>query len=280
MIYAQRPIDGNREIKDQILRACHSFLVPVARFLLRSGVSYREFADVCRAAFVQVARDEFGIRGRPTNSSRIAAMTGISRKEIARIRETLRSSATDTRTKLSPLSDVLQLWHSSRKYTNAEGAPLPLPFEGGDVSFSELVKECVGDLPAGAIRVELIRYGAVSCDEAGLIRALRREVVPDSFDMKLISAVSFSLTRLAETVAFNSDSTRKGPGRIERLVQSDDISQEAREELRPIVRRRTEEFSREIDDLFAQYAQHTNTNVIEKNRIGIGLYYFEDSGPV
>lgn len=271
-----RQLEVDQQARTQILQACHSFLVPVARFLLRSGISYREFSDVCRTAFVLVARDDYGIRGRPTNTSRIAAMTGIPRKEIARLRQLLEAYDMDARARLSPLSDVLHVWHTSKTYLTDEGSPIPLPFEGGDVSFSSLVRECAGDVPPGAIRTELSRYGAISTDEFGMLHSLRREVVPDTFDMKLVSAISFSLTALAQTIAHNADPSRMGSGRIERYVQSDSMSPAAKEVLEPILRERVEGFSREIDDLFAQFSEGSEKEMTNRARVGVGMYYFED----
>lgn len=269
-------LEVDQQARTQILEACYAFLIPVARFLLRSGISYRELSDVCRTAFVLVSRDDYGIRGRPTNTSRIAAMTGIPRKEIARLRQLLEEYDVDIRARLSPLSDVLHVWHTSKAYLNEEGSPIPLSFEGESVSFSSLVRKCAGDVPPGAIRTELIRYGAISSDESGTLRVLRREVVPDSFDMKLVSAISFSLTALAQTVAHNTDPSRTEPGRIERYVQSDGISASAKEALRPILREKVERFSREIDDLFAHFSEDNGAEIASRARVGVGMYYFED----
>ena len=100
--------------RNRILTACFSFLVPVARFLLHRGISYREFEEIARNAYVKVASDEYGIRGRPTNASRIAAMTGIPRKDVTRIRESLDDYEVTPKTDLSPLGDVLHRWFTDR----------------------------------------------------------------------------------------------------------------------------------------------------------------------
>ena len=57
------------------------------KLLLQSGISYSEFASVAKAVFVHVATDDYKKRGRPANFSQVSAMTGISRKEVSRIRK-------------------------------------------------------------------------------------------------------------------------------------------------------------------------------------------------
>ena len=170
--------------RSRLLRACYSLMVPVARFLLRSGVGFKEFAEVSRIAFVEVASTDFGLRGRPTNISRVAAMTGIARKEVRRLRSLRASYEDDLRVDVGPLSDVLQRWHADRKYLDRNGRPRPLRMQGRSPSFKGLVRLSAGDIPAGAIKVELIRSGSVVEDDKGLLHAVRRQVVPADLDRK------------------------------------------------------------------------------------------------
>ena len=74
------------DIQRQILGAILLVLKPLARALLRAGVGYREFSEIAKTAFVETATVDYGLRGRPTNISRVAVMTGLTRKEVRRIR--------------------------------------------------------------------------------------------------------------------------------------------------------------------------------------------------
>src|SRR5690606_15029630 len=144
--------------RKRIFVACYSFLVPIARFLLRSGVSFREFSEIARLAFVQVASDDYGKRGRLTNISRVAAMTGIARKDVRRVRLLGENYLQDPRTRLSPLGDVLQAWSTNHDYLDSNGRPRPISYSGEQCSFEALVQLCAGDVPAGALKVELLRF--------------------------------------------------------------------------------------------------------------------------
>jgi hypothetical protein len=258
---------------NRILDACYGFLVPVVRTLLRVGVSYRELDELVRLAYVRVASDEFGLRGRPTNHSRISAMTGIPRKEVSRIQSEPREACGVTRQELSPLGDVLQRWHTDSLFLDSEGRPLRLPLTGLTPCFEDLVRSCSSDLPIGALKVELLRIGAAKQDTAGNLYAVRREVVPDALDDRLISSLSFNLTCLASTISHNSDPGRTGEGRIERFVESEQLSELAKQSARKTARERIERFTIEIDDLFSALDDGNNN---PSGRIGVGVYYFED----
>ena len=62
-------------------------LRPLVRILLRNGVSYSTFADYAKWVYVDVASKEFGIRGRKQSTSRVSVLTGLSRKEVMRVRQ-------------------------------------------------------------------------------------------------------------------------------------------------------------------------------------------------
>jgi hypothetical protein len=76
-------------LKDQIIESCRYLLLPLVRFLLKQGVTFAEFAELAKEAFVLVAREDYGVQGRPTNNSRVAMLTGISRREVSHIRDRL-----------------------------------------------------------------------------------------------------------------------------------------------------------------------------------------------
>jgi hypothetical protein len=225
-------------------------------------------------AFVRVAGEEFGIRGRRTNISRIAAMTGIPRKDVSRIRQESDEYHVDFRIELSPLGDILHRWSTHPEFLKSSGAPRNLSVSEGEPSFSTLVKQCVGDVPAGAIKVELIRSGAVIVDENGDLVLNRRHVVPEQSLDKLVSSMSFGLRSLAETIAFNCNPDRTGVGRIERLVQTIQLDEEARQHLRTLLREKIVEYTEEMDNIMSGHEPPSrNTNLA---RVGVGIYYFED----
>lgn len=136
-------------------------LQPLARLFLRFGVSYREYCELSKAAFVAVAGEDFGVHGRPTNASRIAAMTGLTRKEIGRIRRKIQSGDSAVTDRQSPINEVLSAWCSADEFVDARGRPRRLPLKGERASFESLVGQFAGDIPEGAMRKELQRIDAV-----------------------------------------------------------------------------------------------------------------------
>jgi len=136
-------------------------LQPLARLFLHFGVSYREFCELSKVAFVVVASDDFGVHGRPTNASRIAAMTGLTRKDVGQIRLKIESGDASQTNRQSPINEVLSAWFSTDEFLDARGQPRRLPLKGESASFESLVRQFAGDIPEGALRKELLRIEAI-----------------------------------------------------------------------------------------------------------------------
>ncbi|MHC5092930.1 MAG: hypothetical protein ACYSO2_03405 [Planctomycetota bacterium] len=50
------------KLKQQVLNTFLLVMRPIVRILLRYGIGYREFVEVVKTAFVDVASSDFGLR--------------------------------------------------------------------------------------------------------------------------------------------------------------------------------------------------------------------------
>ena len=182
------------DIQRQILDAFLLALRPVAKIFFRFGMGFKEFSDIAKTAFVDVATSDYGLRGRPTNISRVAVMTGLTRKEVRRVREKIAGGDLTVVVNSTPLSEILHRWHAENEFLNSAGRPAVLPFHGEEVSFSSLVKKFGGDIPPGAMRTELKRVGAVIEDEQGNLHAVSRVVHPTGEHEALVKRKSVAGT--------------------------------------------------------------------------------------
>ena len=261
----------------QILEAFLLVLKPLARILLRFGVGFREFSEIAKTAFVDVASSDYGLRGRPTNISRVAVMTGLTRKEVKRLRDKIAGGNDTLAVRTTPLCEVLQRWHSERDYLDQQGRPFTLPFGGDSRSFSELVRRFGGDIPPGAMRTELKRVGAIQEDEEGNLTVVRRTVTPAGKHDNLVSALSHSVYPLLTTVAHNIDTENQD----ERWPQYTAFTQSVKtgdiRRVRRISADRLVEISEAFDDLFMAYEtlHEADKDDDGRNTISVGVYYFE-----
>jgi len=259
-----------------VLSALFAALRPIARLLMKAGVGYREFAEVAKCAFVDVSTSDFGLRGRPTNISRVAVMTGLTRKEVKRLRDKISAGTEVESTKVIPLSEIIHQWYSDADYLDERGKPRVLPFEGNDLSFAGLVKKYGGDIPPGAMRTELKRVKAIEENPDGALIVKRRHIRAVETEKLVESSLGTALLGLANTINHNVDKNEEHSW-VERVASTTRIRNEDKPRVRRISRDRAEEFVTSIDDLFSAYETIYPEDPAEscESMVGVGVYYFE-----
>jgi hypothetical protein len=251
-----------------------------ARTMLRCGMGYSEFAELCKQAFVEAAADVTEIQDRRNNTARVSVVTGLSRKEVSRIRREHKDVFRESLTSENPAAELLHRWFTDSAYLDAMATPRALPFEGDKPSFCDLVKEVAGDVPAGAIRTELLRAGAICEAPDGLLLATTRHFVPGDVDERILQGLGFGVRTLAETVAFNSDPVNQESGRFQREVHSPQIEPDRVEQVREVMRQVLTDLSIQVDDFLSAIettsATYDDPDLQEYVRIGVGLYYTDE----
>ena len=261
-------------IKTKILKALFLAIKPIAKSLLHSGIGYKEFSDIAKSAFVEVATDDYGLRGRPTNISRVAIMTGIARKEVGKIRESNLDFVAELSIRESPMSALLHHWSSDPAYIDEDGKPKDLQYEGEN-SFVSLVRACVGDIPPGAIRTELARAGCISELDGKTIRCEKRAFIPAEIDERLVLGLDSSIHSLADTVAFNCNPARIGKPRYQRLASVDGIPADRLAGIQDVASRRLHEFCEDFDAYLSLEEDKVRGKPDSGIQVGVGLYYYE-----
>ena len=252
-------------------------LRPLVRILLRNGVSYNTFADFVKWVYVDVASKEFDIKGRKQSTSRVSVITGLSRKEVMRVRLLPRPDDRATTEKYNRAARVIAAWRRDRNFLDAEGKPAPLPMAGPGVSFSELVKRFSGDVPVRATLDELIRVGAVERLEDGRISLLTRTYIPESSDADKLNILGTDVAHLISTIDHNLKSDPIGPF-FQRKIAYDNLPDEVLPAFRKHSAKRAKTFLESLDRWLAQRDRDvTPTDKgTGRNNAGIGIYYFEE----
>ena len=252
----------------------------ICRLLLRHEIGFREFADLAKVAFVQVATEDYGIRGRPTNISRVAVMTGLTRKEVKRLRDLSSEIGSNFLTRRNPLAELLHYWNTDESYCDSNGVPKELLFDGPGLSFRTLVKRCAGDIPAGAMRTELKRIGAISESSNGSLIVNTRQHLPQNVDQRLLNGIEYGLRTLAATVAYNGDPHTEIP-RPQKFVHSSEVGRDQVLHLEKQFRERIESFSIEMDDLLsvAEAASSDSGESLLGPTVGVGIYFYLEEQP-
>ena len=260
-----------------VVQACRRLLRPLASFLLKCGLTWREFADISKSVFVQVAGDEYGIKGRPTNVSRMSILTGISRKEVSRQRAMLKEMTPTLPSKTTDATRVLSGWHQDADFVDPVGAPKTLPVEGDGVSFDALCRRYGGDIPPSAMLKELQRVNAVTENTDGSLSAIRRYYMPTQFDPQWLLNAGSMFEDLGNNINHNLIADAKHPHRFLGRATDDAIDAKALPEFQAFVEQHGQQFLETVDAWLSDHRiLPTGNQPKNQIRLGVGLFLVKD----
>jgi hypothetical protein len=264
-------------MKRLILESCKLMLAPAVRLLLRAGIGWIEFASIAKQTFVEVAREDYGLQGRPTNSARVALMTGLSRREVARIKKDLDGVVGGATAGSSRISQVLTGWHLDPEFLDANGQPATLPEHGGTGSLSSLLDRFGGDMPRGALVKEMRQLGLIAIDnERATVKA--RDYIRTPADPDMLRQGSLAIRDHASTVVHNVNASPTSKPRFERMATQVDVDPQDAEAFGNFLAEKGQAFLEAMDRWLAQRKAGTGPAGIYRKavRTGVGMYLIYD----
>lgn len=263
------------------MRALATLLKPVIRLCLRHEVTNAELAELVRLTYVQVAYERYNLPEVDMTISRAAVLTGLSRKEVGRLREVLEQSELLVKQSPNKAQRVTHGWLNDADFTDNNGLPLTLPIsrkkQGQEVgSFISLVKRYSSDVTYGAILEELNHIGVVEQPNENTVTLVNYAYVPHQDDLEQVRVVTTCISDLFDTALHNIEAESPDK-RFQRQVVYSHIDESLIEELQNTISEKAQKVLESLNGTLAKAKNKTestgNTNL---KRIGFGMYYFEN----
>jgi hypothetical protein len=266
----------NEIIVNKLILSIIRIMKPLARILLRNGISFGTFSDIAKWVYVQTVAEEFGLGSRKQSISRVSVLTGLSRKEVKRVKEMPRPSDTALAEQYNRAVRVIAAWRRDRDFSDRQGNPLTLPLTGGGRSFAELVRRFSGDLPFRAIMDELVNTGIVERTEDNHVRLLNRSYVPREDNGIRYHILGTDVGNLIATIDHNLQANESNR-LFQRKVSYDNLPQEALPVFHKMAAESAQKLLENLDEWLADKDRDTNPQAKGTGRhcAGLGIYYFE-----
>jgi len=158
---------GSHVPSPALIAALRRLLRPLIKLLLVNGITYPFLSNLLKSLYVEVAREEFILNGKPQTDSRISLLSGVHRKDVKRLGEESQQEQAAPPT-ISLGAKLVALWTSNEMYLDENGRHIPLPrqaSEGGAKSFEGLVSSVSKDIRSRVILDEWLRIGVAHIDE-------------------------------------------------------------------------------------------------------------------
>lgn len=249
--------------KQSLVVAIRTMLRPIVRLLIAMGFSAKDFIEIAKTVFVEVASEDYGKRNRPANTSRIALLTGLTRRETARLRLVSDHDPLPLADPMVPIGRVLSDWFTLDAYQSEDGKPKTLSLED---TFRDLIEQHRADIPPTTMIKEMVNHGCISID-GDKVTVHSRYFMPFELDRKAIERFGVVMADMGNTITNNLLSSDRTQALFEGRAVNELVSIEASPAFRSYLERRALALLEEVDDWLTD---HTNGD--ETERLGVGIY--------
>jgi len=262
------------QFKERLEGATFKILRPLVRMLMRHGFSHSEFSELARRVFVDVGFRDFPVPDRNPTVSRVAVLTGLSRKEVLRLKLALEDDSVKLVKPINRAMRVVHGWQGDKEFCDAQHRPITLPLHGEIGSFAALVKKYSGDITAGAVLDELIRVGAAELlQDRVMLRA--DGYVPEREIEEKIAIAAMSASDLLGTLDHNLVGKAPSDRFYQRALVYHYISPEVADAFKAVNAEKASVLLAELNHWLAENRNPRPKGVQIGKRIGVGIYYFE-----
>ena len=261
--------------REALVQGSRALLRPLASLLLKCGMTWREFAEISRSVFVEVAGREYGLRGRQTNVARVAILTGIGRREVGKLRRLLASEAPPLPNQTTDATRLLSGWHQDPDFIGPDGRPLDLQRGGRTASFEELARRYAADVPASAMLKELKRVDAVTELAGGLLRVTRRYYQPAPMDAEWILNAGSVFADLGGNINHNLAAGKSESSWFLGRASDDGVDPQAVPEFQAFLEEQGQQFLERVDEWLTRHRTGDKDGA-KAVRLGVGLFMIKD----
>ena len=269
-------MDVENKLHRTLNAAITQVLRPLFRVLLRHNVSFGEFEELAKRAYIDVVIRDFGIPGKKPSISRASILSGMTRKEVQRLLATPEAELVVDREQYNRAARVLTAWTRDPDFLDARGEPQALDPQDGEPNFAELVRRHSGDVPVRAVLDELLRVGAVRRRDNGKLELVVRAYVPQRSAVDKLEILGADASDLIETIDHNIEHGDTDP-RFQRKVMYRNVPVDALKEFRQLSSEQAQALLEQLDKWLTERFEQEPSNEPDRprKRAGMGIYYFE-----
>lgn len=272
LMSSHRSTPQMQDDQQMLLHALEQLLKPMARLCLSKAISIQAMQEVMRRAYVQAATEQCEGSNAARLTSRISTMTGLTRREVARIQSMqLQYKSVPTR---SIATDVLTAWTVLPEYVNKKGLPIPIPRTGSAPSFEALAQQVTKDVHPRSILADMLRLGlVVQRSNNDTVAVVDQLFVPREDWSKMLGFLS---ANVGDHLQASIDNIL-GDGRqhFEQSLLADELSKESLDAAKSMI---TEQWRSLLTELGPQLQDLMNEDIeqgrVKDQQLRIGLYSY------
>ncbi|RJG48123.1 DUF6502 family protein [Motilimonas pumila] len=264
----------NSIINAALHKAILVLLKPLVNILLRNGVVFSAFSELVKKSYVDVAFDDFTSNNKKPTISSVAALTGLTRKEVKRLRELEEAHQDQTGQKFNRATRVISGWLNDPDYYITPMNAAELTLEGEKGSFAQLVKKYSGDIPAKAMLDVLLLAGNVVQSERG-VSLIKHAYIPQGDEEVKLRILGQDSSELIATINHNL-TCKEGRARFQRKVSNRLINPADAIKFEQYSNKRSQLLLEDFNQWLVEHEVPLGEDESQCQQVTVGIYFYKD----
>ena len=245
-------------------------LQPLIRILLRNGVAYGTFADITRKIYVDCGFEEAKRSKQKQTVSNVSIITGINRKEVKRLKESLMVDTDNSLKKFNRIVRVLAGWQHDEEFLDKDHEVRDLLLEGDTGSFTSLVRKYSGDMPVVAMLNALIDSGNIEVIDNGNIQLINPNYLPKTDSDEKLNILGIDTAEFIETIDHNITIKHPEDAWFQRKASNTKVNITALPKIKQRINKKAQQL---LEDIDADFSENETENDDENCSVSFGIYF-------
>ena len=256
--------------------AIYAILKPLTGLMLSNGIAFGDFLKLVKRVYVEETENKLLATGQEVTTSRIAIITGLTRREVAALRKEAIPNL-EHGTKHNRATRVISAWMTDPEFCDESGTEKALEVQGGHGSFETLVSRHSGDMPYRAVLDELIHTKSVEFTDTGKVALVRAVYVPSGDESSKYNLLGEDVSLLITTMKHNIIDEDEEP-LYQRKVCYDRVPKEHLAEFKEMAAKENQLLLIKLNAWLADHDMDKQPTLSREDpmKVGVGVYYFEE----
>ena len=263
--------DGLQAEQQALIAVLEQLLNPLARLCLAKGISIQAAEEVMRRAYIHAATKDCDGLNPSRLTSRISTMTGLTRREVARLQSEDAPVRPQTR---NVATDVLTHWASQSEYVNKKGMPIRITRTGDAPSFEALAACVTKDVHPKSILADMVRLGLVTHNKKNdTVSVIDAIFVPKSDWPQMVGFIG---TNVGDHLQASVDNVLQNSGKhFEQALLADELSKESLDSAKSMITAQWRDLLTQLGPQLQALMDQDKALGRERNhQLRIGLYSY------
>jgi len=250
-------------------------LKPLIEVLIRNDFTHSKLTELVRQSYVEVAYEKCSVDNQKMTYSRVAALTGLCRKEVVRLKTKSNLEYQWDKMRSIDAANIVNGWLCDEKFVDGNNLPMELQINGKSGSFESLVNKYSSGIPYKSLLTQLNKAGITSQFNANQVKLNQTHCASQQPELEKVRVMSVCASDLF-SVGLEKDKASDNDIRFNWQLVYSGIEDDLAKQFHELGNDKAMALFKTLTEIMSVDKHESKPSLNGKGiRVGLGIYYFD-----